>query len=567
MMAIGRRALAAVCSFPPIMGFSRQSQEKASERFARAGIHDIDAAKYLSGSFTISLAFFLASLLALLLFLSLFEALGAALLLFALLFAGLLSVPRALAMQTEKQIEAELPFLLREIAVYIDIGLPFEKSLAKIAARDYALSPDFAECCKSMKAGANVQSSLAHMASRSSSLPVKRSLLLLSSIYETGTGTDALKRTAEELSTSQISSMRMQSSRFSLLAIIFIAVSALIPSFFTVFAAVTPAITAGGGIEEWQMWLAFLVAFPLLDIAALGAMFFLLPASGRKEMGGDALLEEYLGKAGFAHGRKAFLALLATVSLALAAVFAFFGNLLLFALSLCVAPAIYFLVSYLAHREVEAAEWLLPDALYSAAATHRIMSSEKMLAFLSKGGFGRISECFEIALHRQKAGESFSDSMRAAAMHCPSPLVERAFSLLIVSYETGANMYFALREAAQDVVSFFTLVRERAALLAVQRYTILASCSLLVPVILGTVVSLAPSLSSATLFSQGTPSGILASLPLACQAYLLLNAAISSVLLSLAETSPKRAALYFALSVPLSQAVFAVASSGTLPSA
>ena len=559
------KLLGIVSRFPSIVRFSKGSQENAAQKFRRAGFHGVDAAKYLSGALTLSLLVFIASFLVLLLLSQLLEAFGAGLLAFAVAFGCLLFAPSALAIGKEKQIEAELPFLLRELAIYMDIGLPFEKSLARIAERDYAMAPDFAECCKSIKAGATVQSALAHMASGSHSLSIKRSLLLLSSIYETGTGTESLKRTAEELSSSQISSMRMQSSRFSLLAIVFIAVSALIPSFFTVFAAVSPAITAGAAVEDWQMWLAFLFVFPLLDIAALGMIFFLLPASGKKGMDEGVMIDEYLIKHGFLQSRRAFIALIVAASLALAAAFAFFGNLLLLALSLCIAPAIYSLVSYLAHKEIEEAEWRLPDALYSAAATHRIMSSEKMLLFLSKGGFGRISESFELALRRQKAGESFSDSMKAAARHCPSPLVERAFSLLTVSYETGANMYFALREAAQDVVSFFTLVRERSALLAVQRYTILASCAFLVPIILGTVVFLAPSLSKTTAFSEGGNAALLSGLPLACQAYLLLNAGISSLLLSFAETNPKRAALYFALSVPLSQAVFAVASSGAFP--
>jgi hypothetical protein len=48
----------------------------------------------------------------------------------------------------------------------------------------------------------------------------------------------------------------------------------------------------------------------------------------------------------------------------------------------------------------------------------------------------------------------------------------------------------------------------------------------------------------------------------ACQAYLLLNSLLSSLLLAFAETSPRKAALYFALAAPLSQMLFALSSSG-----
>ncbi|VVC02074.1 Type II secretion system (T2SS), protein F [uncultured archaeon] len=555
---------AIVSRFPALARFSKGSEAAAARQLARAGIHSVDAQRYLSGALTLSLAASFAFFAAALALLPLLEAAGGALLAFALLLGCLVSLPRLLALRREKQAEAELPFLLRELAIYIDIGLPFEKGLLRISSRDYILSSDFAECCKSIRSGATVQSSLAHISAESRSLAVKRALLLLSSIYETGGNAEALKRMAEELSGAQVSAMRAQSGRLSLLAIVFIAVSALIPSFFTVFAAVSPAIS-GEAVAGWQLWLAFLLVFPLLDLAALALMFFLLPPSGRKDVDDGAIMEEYLRKKGAGLSRKSFVSLAAASSLAIAAVCLLFGNLLLFALCLCLAPAAYFLLSYLAHHEIDDAEARLPDALYSAAATHRIMSAERMLLFLSKGEFGRLSEAFGLALRRQKAGEGFADSMRAAARHCPSPLVERAFSLLIVSYETGANMYFALREAAQDVVSFFALVRERSALLSIQRYTVLASCAFLVPMILGTVVFLAPSLSRTTAFSSGADAALLSTLLPACQLYVFLNAAISSLLLSFAETRPARAALYFALAVPLSQAVFALASSGVFP--
>jgi hypothetical protein len=247
-----------------------------------------------------------------------------------------------------------------------------------------------------------------------------------------------------------------------------------------------------------------------------------------------------------------------------------FSMPVLAALSLCIAPAAYGLLSYGAQREIADAEARLPDALYSAASTHRLFSSERMLAFLAKGGFGRISEAFGIALRRQTAGESFEQSLIAATEHCPSPLVRRAFSLLIVSHQTGADMYFAMRESAQDVVSFFALVRERAALLSMQRYTVLASAALLVPAILGAVAYLVPPLaatSSAELSGGEVANTIeveIAQLLLACQAYLMVNAALSSLLLAVSETDVKKAALYFAFCAPSAIAVFAIVSGGAL---
>lgn len=577
-----------VCCAPHLkVSFSNSTIQRLSRQFHAAGLQDAKPQEYLSSGLMISALVCVAAFVFLLFFLPPPETFAYSALLFAIAFAFFLFLPKLLAARRTAQAESELPFLLRELAVYLDIGLPFEKALAKIAQRKYVLSQEFSEAFQEIKSGGTVQSALSGMSARTDSLSLKRSLLLLSSIYETGGSTEPLKRTAEELSSSQLSAMRLTSSRLSLLSIIFIAVSALIPSFFTVFAAVSPAISSSF-IPIWQVWLAFLIVFPLLDFLALGMMFLLLPPAPAQSVGKGALLDEYLAKKGFAFGRRAFAMLLAAISLAAAAMLFIFGFPLLSVLSICMAPAAYSLASYLAGKPVEEAESRLSDALYTAASTHRLLSAEKMLSALSKGEFGRLSESFELALRRQKAGESFAASMAVAAKHCPSILVERAFSLLVVSYETGANMYSALRSAAEDVVSFFTLVRERTAQTAMQRYTVLAASAILVPIILGTVVSLVPSLASATaltdgnieapvsqqsedsmLLSQPSPSAASSSLAsvlfLACPIYLLLNAALSSLLLAASESDVKKAALYFAITVPVSQILFAISSASPLP--
>lgn len=592
----------AVASVPSLqLSFSQSTRERLARQFRSAGVPEAKPVRYLSGAFAISALFGGATLALLPILLPLLESFAYSALLFALLFAFFLFLPRLLGSRRTAQAESELPFLLREIAVYIEIGLPFEKALAKIAQRKYVLSKEFSEASQEIRSGGTVQSALSEMSRRTDSLPLKRSLLLLSSIYDTGGNTEPLRRTSEELSSSQLSAMRLSSSRLSLLSIVFIAVSALIPSFFAVFAAVSPALSSAS-IPNWQVWLSYLLIFPALDLAALGMMFLLLPPAPPQSTEKGALLDEFLKKKGFSLGRRTFAILLAAISLVLAISLLLIGAPLLAALAICIAPAAYSLAAYAAKQPVEEAEARLSDALYTAASTHRLLSAEKMLSALAKGEFGRLSESFELALRRQKAGESFAASMAAAARHCPSLLVERAFSLLVVSYETGANMYSALRSAAEDVVSFFTLVRERSAQTAMQRYTVLAASAILVPVILGTVASLVPSLASAASLSsdgggaatsvqdtqvtapaddsssspsqaafpqdesaappaQAPVSSLASVLFLACPIYLLLNAALSSLLLAAAETDVKKAALYFAITAPLSQILFTFASS------
>jgi len=551
------------CNFPIKLGFSGKSEAGVRTAFSRAAIECGSAGGYLSfslfASFAAGVALGAASVP---LFSDVILSSGIFLFTFGILFLFLLRLPSILASRREKRTESELPYLLRELAIYIDIGLPFEKCIARLAGGKYELSREFAAARGEMASGASVQAAFARLSSSTGSLPLKRSLLLLSTIYETGKGTEPLRRMADELSASQISEMRAQAGKFSLLAIAFIAVSALIPSFFSVFAAVSPLVLSEP-VREWHVWLAFLLVFPALDAAALFAMFLLLPPV--KQEGAAGMLDEYLESRGIhASGRKLAIAL-AAISLALAALCLAAGSIVLAFLSICIGPAIYSLAAYWSEAEMKRAEMLLPDALYTAASTHKLLSAEKMLALLAKGGFGRVSDAFALALARQRTGDSFQSSMQAAARYCPTPLAARAFSLIVVAYETGADMYSALRECAQDVVSFFALLRERAALLSIQRYTVLASCALLVPFILGTVVYLAPTLSGASVAGSAQPdAALLSTLELACQIYLVLNAALCALLLALSESNPARAALYFAICAPLALIFFSFASSSAL---
>ena len=553
------------CGFPIKIGFSRQSERNVQNGFARAAIECGSAQGYLSFSLFAALsacAIFGAA--GALLFSDVMLSSGISLFSFGIIFLFLLKLPSILASRREKLIESELPYLLRELAIYIDIGLPFEECIAKLARGKYELAREAASAKREISSGAAVQAAFARLSSSTGSLPLKRSLLLLSAIYETGKGTEPLRRMADEMAAAQISEMRAQAGKFSLLAIAFIAVSALVPSFFAVFASVSPLVLSES-MPQWQIWLAFLLVFPALDAVALGAMFLLLPPVKNEKWAG--MMDEYLASRGIhAEGRR-FAIALAAASLLLAALCLAAGSAMLAFLSICIGPAIYSLAAYFSEAEMRRAELLLPDALYTAASTHKLLSAEKMLSLLAKGGFGRVSGAFELALARQKAGDSFQASMAAAARHCPAPLAIRAFSLIVVAYETGADMYSALRECAQDVVSFFALLRERAALLSIQRYTVLASSALLVPTILGTVVYLAPTLSGASAAGAGNgapDAALLPALAIACQIYLVLNAALSAVLLALSESDPARAALYFAICAPIALILFSIASSSAL---
>ncbi len=542
--------------------FSKKSADGIGRKLSAAGMEGVGGQGYLAGALAMSSLFALAALVLAILFdLGAIEMAAALLLSFGCFFSLFLFLPSLLASRRASLVEAELPFVMREFSTYLQIGLPFEKCALRVAEGDYALSADFRRMLREAASGAAIQSALASFSSRFESMSVKRFSLLLSQAYETGAGADSLVRASEELSSAQLSGIREQSGKMSLFSILFISTSAMLPAFFCVFFALSPMVS-GTAMPAGAIWAAFLLGFPLLNAVVLFLVFLSFPPSVFSRHGGGGTMDEFLASSRFPFARSRgqfsiFIALLATLLSALS--FAFFG-LPAALFSICIAPAAYALVAYLSGREIAAAERSLPDVLYGAASVHKTMSAERVLSFLAKGGFGRLSEAFEIALRRQKSGESFASSLSAASQHCPSPLVARALSLLTVSYETGADMYMALRAAAQDVTGFFSLVRERSAMLAIQRYTLILSSAILVPVILGTTISLVPAIASSPQLAQQQGALDFSSLALACRAYLFINALLSSAMLSQSESDSGKALLYFSAMAPLSQLAFSVVS-------
>ncbi|MCX8198096.1 MAG: type II secretion system F family protein [Candidatus Micrarchaeota archaeon] len=542
--------------------FSSASCKKASAELHMAGVPGEDGERYLSGSAVLSIFFsFLFFALLFSIGLGLAESFAAAMLSFAAFFLFLLFLPRMLSSRRQLLIEAELPFLLREFAVYLDIGMPFEKCMEEISKKEYLLSSSFKAALGQIRSGSTIPQALIRVSSESKSIQLKRSMLILSEIYEVGAGSEQLKHFADSLSDMQSSNIRAQAGKLAFLSVLFISASAILPAFFCIFFVVLPFF--GEPISEGYSWLFFLFIFPILDAAILLAMVFNMPAPD-SALAGKQALEDYLSRRGFSYGAKGFALSLAFASLGLSLLFLAFGQAWLAALALCAGPSAYALASHYASKEHDSAEDFLPEALHSAASVQKVLSPEKMLSFLAKSGYGRLSEAFETALRRQKAGESFSLSMRHALSSCQTFLVRRAFGLLIVSYETGADMRKALRETASDAAAFFSIIKERAAALAVQHYTLLAASSFLVPFILGSALSMVPAISSsASIGGLSENPAQFSSLALACQLYLAACSFFSSFALSISSGKRESWLLYFSLILPLSQCVFLL-SSGSL---
>lgn len=238
-------------------------------------------------------------------------------------------------------------------------------------------------------------------------------------------------------------------------------------------------------------------------------------------------------------------------------------------IALC-APGVllHFTKKYLASRKLRQIDGQLPGALlYAASLPHRT-SIEKVITDLSRPQNGALGEVFKAASMRIRAGESVPEALQAMLAANPSRLLRRAVDLFTESYQSGADMSRALSDVAEDSLAVRALQLESKGSLAIYKYTILLGGGLLVPAIMGILLTVAASLQSEVgAFGMGAKMTLSARAGLAdavvggAQGYLGLFALIAGSFVALQENEPKKAVFYFLVLLPVSIAVFHLARS------
>jgi hypothetical protein len=526
---------------------------------------------------------------------------GLSLVFFSLfLFAGY-RLPALMAARFESSIESDLPMALRAMALHLKIKLPFEKALHHAATSHYASSPLWAETLSTVHSGQSMPQSLAHAAAHTSSLAFSRAAQALSVAYEEGGSPETLDALADELTNQQMAQLRVHSARAGLVSLILIATSCLLPAFFLIL-----AVTAGPLLDfhpdVWTIGLFYIIALPLLNLLVLAGLMLSAPS-----MAGSWRPQQLREEVSFRLREKGWPALSTSQQVLLCILLGLFGLMpaLLFgappllltaALTLALLPLLaYALLEGQVFSDLSSAESELPHLLLSGASTNRF-SLDKMLEQARHSPSPALARQATEALRVLQAGSNPVSVLTQWAERTPSVLISRALRLLQVGYQTGGNLSKALRATAGDLLSSFTLVRERAAMLSVQRYTLLASAGLLVPAILGLSLSFSAQLQSVGMptvpstpdgieyaqadsalpsadnsilsgpppsapssplpFGTSSSPAILHAAALSISIYLFLNALLTAFFLAISQGARERFIPYAALLILLSQAVW-----------
>lgn len=422
-----------------------------------------------------------------------------------------------------RRIELELPPALRMLAMFIEFGMPFQKAVAVIAEENTALGIELRKVLADVNAGASLGKALSHLAEKIKSQHFKRTFAQILSCYEHGQSGKELRSISDELLAIQQHAFRDAATRASTLGLLFVASSALLPTFFIIAAVIGPALLSFY-ITEQLFIITLILLFP-----ALSFMILLLAKAS-------------LPLALFRSERKSDWRFVALIILPSVLVLFFQNNYAYLLCAVVLVLLLFFLYDkYKKERRREQFELLLPDAMLSISTLPKGSSLEKVLLVIAKGSYGPLSEEASSSLRQLKAGLRPEVVLEDLGARSGSQIAVRVFRAL--AYAINTNSLDRLSEIAEDMLKFLGISRERSAMLGMQKYTLIFG-GLFVPLILKIALSLIASMQH---FLDPSMFSLLEIAERSVPAYLGIYSLLASYYISDIEDKESLFAVYFVL--------------------
>ncbi len=549
----------------PRIGISKERKERIENDFARGGAKII-AERYMALGIALSFATSIVLSIATYAALSLKE-IPMLFFLFVVIFAicvlGFLSFPKMFFERNRKIMESDLPLAIRHAGIAISIRLPFEKVILELGEAGYGCSEIFGRAGNAIKSGQTVQKALLGEAALAGSRKLTRFASSIISIYEEGGEPVTLFMLADEYARDNISSLKEFAQKAVFGGLVFVTAACVIPSFYMIYGIIAGAMPLG--FEQpsaFSAWAAFLVLFPIIDLAILLGVTSGTPPSlnlrkdnqesnsrGREIKVAGITVSQTSVQIASGAGFVLFLMLGALNSL-------FFGFAALFA----VVPFAYMmLLEFEEEKKTAELEAGIGDALVMASTAPKGAPIEKIALTIASFATGPIAQEFGIVKNQIASGVSPKSALSNVAQRTDSLLIHRCISLMLLGYKSGADMRVALRKVAEDVYSTFDQLRERKNAIAMQKYTLLAGSALLVPLVMGIAIGMSKVIGKSGVAGSGASIDMMG--PSA--AYIIIFALLSAIYSATLEGNSKKAVIYFLLAGPLALLVL-ILSSGML---
>ncbi len=208
-------------------------------------------------------------------------------------------------------------------------------------------------------------------------------------------------------------------------------------------------------------------------------------------------------------------------------------------------------------RRVQDLERNLPPALFRMSSLSAGAPFESLVDIAASSGLGEAGRAFSRVRSLLRAGFPARQALLDVAGEYDSQAFRRTAALLASLHGAGGGLSAAVHRIAEDAFELQQLSQENAALLSVQKYTLLAASAVIVPFIFASLLQASYSLAQAS--PSAASEAILPSFALAAQVYLVAFACLSGCLVAMQEGNIKKAVAYSCLVAPLSLLVFRAA--------
>ncbi len=227
---------------------------------------------------------------------------------------------------------------------------------------------------------------------------------------------------------------------------------------------------------------------------------------------------------------------------------------------------LYFYPRYLEKKKKRKMEKELVPLLYQASSIASYRNTEKVLENISKEE-GELAQEFKKTYKQIKTGSSVKKALQDMKARINSDLIERAVEVLIIGHETGCDLSKSLEETANEASKLHEMKRKRKVSATVEKYTLLLAGGLIVPVLLGSMISVINTLEIAPItelnigLSQGVKQAVKKNSILGNQIYIALYSIIASIFVAYQEKEIEKTLIYISILLPLSLLLFNVAKS------
>ncbi len=515
--------------FPPIKGDFRPLQRM----LYNIGV-PLEANRWVTFSLFIGLLLLIISY-------SLSESLIIAILISIGAFAFTFYLPFIEERKMETIMESELPTFLRDMGTLLSMQIPFIEALDMVSKRKSVIGNELKKAIREIKRGTSIPAALSTIAERLNSNVLKRAFAQVIATYEHGGGSQELKRAGDDLLNTQRYRLKEYVSKSSIFGLLFIMFSVVGPTFYIIM-SIVGAIMFDTSIDIHTMQLVLLIILPSISYMILLISTAMMPPTLSKssKQSSKAII------LGITNAIVFLLPLEISIKIAIAAL-TFIGSILLF------------MKQYLEMKRIEEIEKQLPNALLIISSMPKGTTPEEMFRKIAKANLGAISEEFKKALNQLEANVNINIVLSDLVSRVKSAMFEKVIETINYSLKAGGNISRKVAELADDLLLFFEVNKEKAAILSMQKYTLLVGV-ILMPITLSISINLIKSMSGVMNVSINFEEIIYSLLP----AYMLLNSGIVSSFSASIEGKASKELIYFSALSAISITTFFILMGGII---